>query len=185
MKRANTLIITIATLFLTSCASTAPLSTTKPDFDTAYTVNADITYGKLEAKAEVKRQDDECWEFRFTEPKALSGVIVQLNDDGVTARLGGLSFTAEDGLPFDLVPDIIATSVDSLNDLQAESIQQQETIMTLGTTFGGQPVTITADSTTGHLLTLKSPYHKLFVEFSGQAESEEIATEECGLMELE
>ena len=162
------------------CAASLPFSA-ETDFDTAYTVTAQIICGELEAVAEVTRSGGGRWDFSFTEPQELMGITISLDEDGYTASLGGLSFSAEDNPVYSTVPDIISAAVDSLSDVPSESISEQDGVLTIDTEYDGRRVTVTAASDSGELISLKCPYHKLAVYFSEQ--NAVLETEECGLVE--
>ena len=68
---------------------TIPFTQKAPNFDSTYTINAEITYDKLKAKANLTRMENNEWEFKFTEPKQLNGLSVKLNQNGYSASLGG------------------------------------------------------------------------------------------------
>ena len=164
------------------CGCSAGLPFTAPktaDFDTRYSVNADITCGELEASAEIKRTGSGSWQFCFTEPKQLSGLTLSLNEDGLTAGLGALSFNVEPNEIYTMIPDIVSAAVDTLPEVQDGSLSEEDGIITLTTQFGEKPVTVTAAKDTGELISLKCPYYKLAVYFSGQTELvETVETEE-------
>lgn len=162
------------------CAAGLPFAAPKTaDFDKRYSVNADITCGELEASAQVKRTGSGSWEFCFTEPKQLSGLTLTLNEDGLTAGLGALTFNVEPNEVYAMVPDIVSAAVDTLPELQEGSVSEQDGVITLNTQFGEKPVTITAAKDTGELISLKCPYYKLAVYFSDQTELvETVETEE-------
>lgn len=158
---------------LTLCGCSAKLPFTQnrtADFDTCYTVTADITCGELEATADVKRSGNGEWEFCFTEPKELSGLTLTLSENGLTANLGALSFTTESNSAYTLVPEIISQVVDGLSEAQTDSISEEEGVVTVKTDIGGKNVTITASKDTWELISLKCPYYQLAVYFSGQTE---------------
>lgn len=171
LKGAKILICGAALTALCGCAAGLPFAAPKTaDFDTRYSVNADITCGELEASAVVKRAGSGNWEFKFTEPKQLSGLTLSLGEEGLTAGLGALSFSVDPSEVYAMIPDIVSAAVDTLPELQEGSVSEQDGVITLATQFGEKPVTITAAKDTGELISLKCPYYKLAVYFSGQTE---------------
>lgn len=185
MKKLLILCVPISIL-LCGCSSATIFKPSKPDFDTAYRVNAEIGYGDFTAEADITRNGEDEWEFCFTKPDYLTGMKLSLGDDMLTASLGELSVTAESSDFYRLVPDIIADSVDSLSDIPAEEITEQEGILTLNTEVGGKKVVITADSD-GRLLSLLCPYYKVSVDFGEQepiVRLETLETEDMGGIEI-
>lgn len=176
-----------AGLFLCGCASGNPFTAAKPDFDSAYTIDAQIKYDGNEAKAEVVRNSAGDWQFRFSEPEALNGIKLKLNSDGMSASLGELNVSAEQSSVYTMIPDIIAESLDLLPETKPEDITENEGVLTVETEFDGRRVTVTTDKS-GQLISLKCPYHKLSVYFSNQENSSvigETAESEGGSIALE
>ena len=99
-------------VLLCACSGKLPFTQKAPDFDTAYSVTAEINCGKLEATAEVTRKGKSDWEFSFTSPDNLSGIKMSIGEEGYTASLGSLSVTADDNSVYTVIPEIIAKSVD-------------------------------------------------------------------------
>lgn len=160
--------IAAATASLCGCTGKLPFSGNTLDFDKSYTVCADISCGELSAKADVTRISASDYQFAFTEPKELCGIILEYGENGYTAKLGGLSFKADENAGYAMLPEIIASSLNSVVGLPSENIEQSDGVATLETQFDGKKVTVEADSKTGGLISLKCPYHQLSVEFSDQ-----------------
>lgn len=154
-------------LLLGGCSENLSFMQTKPDFGAGYTVSAKITCGKLEAAADIAYAAENDWEFTFTEPKALKGMKLTLNEDGLSGSLGELSFGVDENEQYTLLPKIIAGAVETLEKTPAEKRSVSDGIITLETQFNEKPVTITAD-TSGKLISLKCPYYSLAVNFSNQ-----------------
>lgn len=164
------------TVSLCGCSAKLPFTAPRTvDLDTRYSVNADIACGELKAAAEIRREGDGKWEFRFTEPKQLSGLTLSLDETGLTAGLGALSFSAEPNEVYTMIPDVISKAIDALPEIQEGSLSEEDGVLTLSAEFDGKPVTITAAKSTGELISLKCPYYKLAVYFSGQTELPESA----------
>lgn len=162
---------------LCGCSANLPFTPKAANFDTRYSVNADITCGELEASAEVRRAGSGSWEFCFTEPQQLSGLTLSLDEGGLSASLGALSFSVDPNEVYTMIPDIISAAVDTLPEVQQGSLSEEDGVITLTTQFADKPVTITAAKDTGELISLKCPYYKLAVYFSGQEELVETVEE--------
>ncbi len=164
----KTLIIFTSLLLLSGCDVTEKMfGQDVPDFDTSYSISAEIDYGKLTACVDITRNDADNWRFSFTEPEYLSGIELTLDEDDVTVSLGELNISTEKNDIYRLIPDLIAESVNSLADIDKESITEQDGILTINTTVADKKVVITADND-GRLITLKCPYYNISVDFSGQ-----------------
>ena len=150
---------------LCGCSGTLPFTKKTPDFSINQALTAEIKSGNLEAKAKVSRSDGE-WEFSFTEPKTIGGIVVKLGEKGVDGHLGSLSFLVDDNQSYALYPEIIAKTVDSLDKIPAEKISAKDGVLTIETDFEGSKTTVTADERTGRLISLKCPQYKLAVNFT-------------------
>ena len=144
-----------------------PLTPSAPNFDSTYTVAAEITYDDLKAKADVTRKGASEWTFAFTEPKQLNGLTMTLGADGWSAKLGELSFSADENDVYTLIPEVIGGSIDSLANCTSEDFAVSDGVLTADSEFGGKKVTVTANQS-GSLISLKCPYHKLTVNFTHQ-----------------
>ena len=160
----------IGTSLLCGCAKLPfnPLTPGTPNFDSTYTVAAEITYDDLTAKADVTRRGTSDWTFAFTEPKHLNGVTLTLGADGWSAKLGGLSFASGDSDLYTLIPEVIGGSIDSLSNCTNDDLAVSDGVLTADSEFNGKKVTVTANERSGELISLKCPYHKLSVNFTGQ-----------------
>ena len=156
---------------LCGCSGTLPFTKKTPDFSVNQSLTAEIKSGNLEAKANVTRNDGE-WEFAFTEPKTLGGIVVKLGEKGVDGHLGSLSFLVDDNQSYALYPEIIAKTVDALDKIPTEKISAKDGVLTIETDFEGSKTTVSADERTGKLISLKCPQYKLAVNF---AEAEKAA----------
>lgn len=152
---------------LSGCSERLPFVQAKPDFSAGYTVKAKINCGKLKAAADVMYNAENDWEFTFTEPKALAGMKIRLDEEGLSGALGNLDFNVEGNDSYTLLPEIISNAVEALAKTPAENRTVSDGVITIETTFNEQPVTVTAD-TTGKLISLKCPYYSLSVDFSDQ-----------------
>ena len=169
LKRAATALAVAGTLILTGCKGKLPFTQRTPDLNSTYTVNADITFDALKAKAELTRVTSDEWEFRFTEPKQLNGLCIKLNSERYNASLGGLSFSAEDSSVYTALPKLIAKSIGLLSKAVGENITSSEDgVLTFTGELDGKRFTITANERTGDLISLKCPHFKLSVNFSDQ-----------------
>ena len=188
MKRTAFAAIAVSTALLCGCADSLPF-TEKPAYhEKNCTMNAEISCGELSAQAKVTRRGEGEWEFAFTEPKELMGVVVTLGDEGVTASLGALSVTAEPSAVYNRLPQIIARAVDALPDTPADKISEEDGILTLENECADGKVVVTAQKSTGSLITLKCPYQRLAVCFSDIADelcesSEDAEVDEVRIIE--
>ncbi|MGN1340785.1 MAG: hypothetical protein ACI4WS_10870 [Oscillospiraceae bacterium] len=149
-----------------------------PDFSGGYSANAEITFGNEKAQAEIDRVEPGCWEFRFSEPKELSGVVMKLENGEVTASLGEISVAAGEG-DYTMLPVVIAEGLDELQNLTSDSFTEENGVLTAKLEAFGSKCTVTADKQTGDVLSFKSPSDKLAVYFSEVSPY----TEEVGLIE--
>lgn len=76
MKRFLFLLPTIA--LLTACGSAQ--SATAPDIDIRFSAEADISYGDKACTVQMRRFSEDCWEFCVTEPYALEGAVIRIED---------------------------------------------------------------------------------------------------------
>lgn len=176
MKRARILALLLVPTLLCGCNADNIFGKAKPNYDSAYTVEAEIKCGDLEAVADITRNGSGNYIFSFSEPDHLLGMSIALSEDGMTASLGSMNITADSSF-YTAIPETIAESIDSLSSVDAESITEQEGVLTLNTEAGGDRVIVTSD-TDGGLLTLKCPSQKLSVKFSEQSEPKIIETAE-------
>lgn len=173
-------IFCLSSVLLCGCDAKLPFGSTKPNFDSSFTVNAEINCDKLNAKADVTRINAEDWRFTFTEPQQLTGITIEFGKSDCTGTLGGLSFKTEESSFYSMLPEIIADSINSLVNCTDEQIAQNDEIMTYDTEFNGKKVTVTANARSGALITLKCPYHKLSVNFSNLKSYKEVPSESMG-----
>lgn len=82
MKRFLFLIPLIA--LLTSCGST---TTAAPDMDICFSAEADIAYGDKDCTVQMRRFSENCWEFCVTEPYALEGAVIRIEDGNTTVSM--------------------------------------------------------------------------------------------------
>ncbi len=176
MKKARTMAILALPLLLCGCNADNIFGKTKPNYDSAYTIKAEIKSGELKAAADITRNGTGDYIFSFTEPDHLMGMSIALSEDGMTASLGSMNVTADSSF-YTAIPETIAESIDSLSTVDSESITEAEGVLTLNTEADGDKVIITSDAD-GELLTLKCPSQKLSVEFSEQSEQKLIETAE-------
>lgn len=166
------LALPIVAATLCGCSGALPFTKKTPDFSVNQSLTAEIKSGNLEAKANVSRNDGE-WEFAFTEPKTLGGIVVKLGEKGVDGHLGSLSFVVDDNQSYALYPEIIAKTIDSLDKIPAEKISAKDGVLTIETDFEGSKTTVSADENTGKLISLKCPQYKLAVNFSDSEKAAE------------
>lgn len=167
-----------AVLLMSGCQGELPFAAAKtPELSSLWTAQAEIKFGDNNARAEVTRSEPGCWEFGFTEPQELCGVTMKLENGTLTASLGELSVTAGEGENM-ILPMLIAEGIDSAGE-NAGSASEKDGVLTIKTEADGCACTVTADSSTGDILTFRSPGNKLAVFFSDVSPY----TEEVGVIE--
>ena len=167
-----------AALMMSGCQGELPFAAVKtPELSNAWTAQAEIKFGDNNARAEVTRIEPGCWEFGFTEPQELCGVTMTVENGTLTASLGELTVTAGDG-ENTILPMLIAAGIDSAGE-NAGSASEKDGVLTIKTEADGSSCTVTADSSTGDILTFRSPSNKLAVFFSDVSPY----TEEVGVIE--
>ena len=102
---------------------------------------------------------------------------MKLENGTLTASLGELSVTAGEG-ENTILPMLIAEGIDSAGE-NAGSASEKDGVLTIKTEADGSVCTVTADSSTGDILTFRSPGNKLAVFFSDVSPY----TEEVGVIE--
>lgn len=167
-----------ASLLMCGCQGELPFKAAKtPELSCSWTALAEIKFGDNNARAEVTRSEPGCWEFSFTEPQELSGVKMKLENGELTASLGELSVTAGEG-DNTILPMLIAQGIDSAGE-NAGGAAEKDGVLTIKTDVDGSSCTVTADSSTGDILSFRSPGNKLAVFFSDVSPY----TEEVGVIE--
>lgn len=152
---------------LSGCNGKLPFVGSKPDFNKSYSVCAEIKCDRLEAKADVIRAGADDWEFTFTEPKELGGMVIAFGANGYTAKLGDLKFNADENVEYTVLPEVIGSALDRLAAVDASSLSNENGVLTAQVALDDKTVTVTANEK-GDLISLKSPYHQLSVNFSEQ-----------------
>lgn len=179
LKTAGAAAVLCAAALLCGCEGAMSITAPKaPDFSGGFSAQAEITFDKEKAKAEIVRSEPGCWEFLFSEPKELSGVKMTLENGTVTASLGELTVTAGGG-DYTMLPAVIAEGLDSLQTAKPADFTEENGVLAVTLDSGGSKCTVTADKQTGDILSFKSPSDKLAVYFSEVSPY----TEEVGLIE--
>lgn len=166
-------------VLLSGCGGSMPFVSEKlPDLSGGFSSTAELTFGKLTAQAEIDRIEPGCWEFSFTAPEELSGVVMTVDEGKLSASLGEIS--VEDcGGDHTALPVIIAGAIDGLSELSNGDFSEKDGVLTAHSEHSGSRCTVTIDKATGEILSLKSPSDKLAVYFSDISPY----TEEVGLVE--
>ena len=168
VKKICAALAVIGTMTLCGCKAKLPFTQKTPDFNSTYTVNAEITFDKLKAKAALTRYGESDWEFKFTEPKNLNGLSIQLKPEGYSATLGGLLFSAGENSVYTDAPQIVADAVKLLSGVSGDKLSVSDGVITFSGDVDGKRVTLTADERSGDLISLKCPGAKLSVNFTEQ-----------------
>ncbi len=182
LKKIGAALAIFGTMSLCGCGAKLPFTQKTPDLNTTYTVNAEITFDKLKAKAELTRFGESDWEFKFTEPKQLKGLAVQLKPDGYSATLGGLTFSAEENSVYTAAPQLISNAVKLLAAASSDKLSSSDGVLTFSADLNGKRVTVTADERTGDLISLKCPGARLSVNFTEQKPFTPNLTENGGVI---
>lgn len=153
-------------LLLSGCNGSIPFTSGNlPDMDGGFSSTAELTYGKLTAQAEIDRTAPGCWEFTFTAPEEISGVVMSVEDGKMSAKLGDIS-VEDGGGNHTALPLVIAGAIDGLGELSAGEFTEKDGILSARSDYGGSHCTVTIDKATGDILSVKSPSNKLAVYFS-------------------
>lgn len=179
VKSAGAAAVLCGAALLCGCNGAVSFNSTKlPDFSSGYCANAEMTFGDIKAQAEITRTEPGCWEFEFSEPKELSGLVMTVINGELTASLGELNVTAGEG-EYTALPVLIADGLDALQSADKEEFTEKDGVLTVRVEADGSKCTVTADKATGNILSFKSPTDKLAVYFSDVSPY----TEEVGLID--
>ncbi len=166
-------------MLLCGCGGQIPFVSEKlPDMSGGFSSSAEVTFGKLTAQAEISRIQTGSWEFAFTAPEELAGVVMTIEDGKLSAELGKITVDAEGG-EYTPLPLIIAGGIDGLEELSADDFTEKDGVLTAHSRYGDSVCTVTVSKSTGEILSLKSSADKLAVYFSDITPY----TEEVGLIE--
>ena len=166
-------------ILLTGCSGSNPFTSDKlPDLSGGFSSRAEVDYGKFRAQAEIDRICPGSWEFRFTSPEELAGVVMTVEDGKLSANLGDIT-VSDSGGDHTALPLIVADAIDGLSGLSAGEFSEKDGVLTANSNIAGSHCTVTIDKATGQVLSLKSRSDKLAVYFSDISPY----TEEVGLIE--
>ncbi len=177
MKKSRILSLLLIPAFACGCSAKNLFAKPKPNFDSSYTVQAEIEYGKFSANADITRNGTGDYIFCFTSPDYLMGMSLALGSDGICASLGSISAEVEGTSAYTAIPELIAGGIDALGTVDGDTITEQDGVLTLNTEACDSKMVITTD-TGGGLLPLKCPSRQLSVKFSNQTAAELIETAE-------
>lgn len=79
---------------LSSCSGTT-VGAPAPKLDGAFSAQAEISFGKEECKAQLRRFSSGSWELCVTEPYALEGLVVKVDDSETSLSMYGLNGEAD------------------------------------------------------------------------------------------
>lgn len=169
-------VLAAGVISMCGCEGKIPFTAEKTaQLPASWTAQADIRFGDNQAIAQVTRSGQGCWEFDFSEPPELCGVSMSLQDGELTASLGELTVNAGAG-GYTVLPLLIAEGIDAADSAETS---EKDGVLTIRTTAEGNSCTLTADRTSGDILTFRSPSNKLAVTFSEASPY----TEEVGVIE--
>lgn len=83
MKRFLVILPLVA--LLSSCSNTTEAKA--PDLDISFSAEADIAYGENDCTVQMRRFSEGCWEFCVTEPYALEGAVIRIEDGNTTISM--------------------------------------------------------------------------------------------------
>lgn len=170
-----------AAAVLTGCNGAAPFTQVKlPELDRSWSAAAQLDIAGTEAAAEVSRIESGCWEFCFTEPPELSGVVMTVENGSFSARLGELSVDAGDG-DITALPQVIADGIDKACTLGQSGFTEEDGVLSASPEACGKSCTVTVDKATGDILSFRCPGMKLAAYFDASSPY----TEEIGLIDEE
>lgn len=151
---------------MSGCNGNMPFVSEKlPDMDRSFSSSAEMTIGKTTAQAEIDRISPGCWEFTFTAPDELAGVVMTIQDGKLTASLGELTVD-DQGSDHTALPLIIAECIDGLSSVDASEFTESGGVLSVRQEVLGSPCTVTIDKASGEILSFKSHSNKLAVYFS-------------------
>ena len=158
-----------AGLLLTGCSGAGQTSDFAPKLDAAYSVSAALSYGdKDTAELVLTRTDAQKWEAAFSDPPALSGVLLSFDGNAVSASYKGLAFTVpKTALPAKNMLALTTEILDAVSEQKELACSKLEdgTWQNAGECSGGSyTVTFSDDGTPTEL---EIPSQPLRIVFSG------------------
>ena len=127
MKRLFAFTVTVITLFIfAGCSSPAKKEITRENLlDTAFSSEADITLGKLNAQAVITRSGKGEWETEVSSPDSLSGIKLTFTEGNVKASYKGLEMSVpQSALPVKAMMLCLIEAVDT--NASAETLTGSE-----------------------------------------------------------
>ena len=117
--RRRVLLFALPVLLLTAgCTASPPRETVvQPQISGAYTVGASLVFGDAQtAEMTLTRCGKGSWDAEFSEPASLSGVVLSLEGNAVSANYKGLAFTVpKSAMPAKAMLCILTDVLDSLD----------------------------------------------------------------------
>lgn len=95
-----------------SCSGTT-IGAPTPKLDGAFSAQAEITFGKEECKAQIRRFTSGNWELCVTEPYALEGLVVKVDDGETSLSMYGLDGEADCSESAVSAAKLIAEAIDA------------------------------------------------------------------------
>lgn len=137
-----------AALLLSGCGG----ASVPPDLDKAITMTADISYGKLNAAAQLSRIADGSWEAVMLSPYPLEGMKITLDGETATAELNGAVAQLDVGgslSAITAVTNALEAAIDGAKTGEATCVCTDSKIIVSGNGFsvtvsGGVPVCLEA-----------------------------------------
>lgn len=169
----NVLLLCIPSLLLLDGCNQKQADTNfSPQLDGCYSVTAELAYGDRNSEAELQltRTEIGVWEAAFHEPSSLAGVVLDFEDNAVSASYKGLSFTVPKSAQSAKTMLQITTDVlDSLSGMENLPCEQNDdgTWKISGESECGSYTVTFSDS--GQLSTFEVPSQPLHITFSNFA----------------
>lgn len=170
-------------LLLCGCNKKQTDTSFSPQLDECFTVTAEMTYGDRESEAELQltRNDTGIWEAEFQAPSSLAGVVLNFEDNAVSASYKGLSFTVpKSALPAKtmlLITTDVLDSLSSMDTLPCEKTDDDTWKISGECESGSYTVTFTES---GQLCTFEMPNQPLLLTFSDFTVSAPMQTDTTG-----
>lgn len=117
-------VLTAVMLTIAGCSGVRTINPDRLKLDKAYKFTAGIRYGEFTATADFERTAAEQWTVMFTEPYALSGIVMTYNNGELTAVLENLQ--SHDHNPMSVIKCIISSFENAVIGEGREIIERGE-----------------------------------------------------------
>lgn len=167
MKKIISAFVFMFVLFLSGCGVGEILNMSPPNLDANYTLIAEIKQGDFKAKADVTRTSSGNWEFAFSEPSTISGLVIKITDGVYSAEYDGLSLESETGnSTYTTIPVLIAEALDSAAKTDGTTMKEKDGITSILGNTGKRAYTVYFSRSDNAISKLEIPSEKLAVSFT-------------------